>query len=94
MKRVPRPNVRRRKGRAARRWAREAPARWRHTHRKARIRRFLKAAAPYLAQFIIDCDRIHTEEAERAFGPVTVSTRAMRIPFRINPPTPIRKETT
>lgn len=83
MKRVPRPNVRKRRGRAARVQRRASRRAWRRLHgRPPTVEEFLALALPLMAKATCDLIRIYDEETERAFGKPTGTGRVFRMPLR------------
>ncbi len=82
MKRVPRPNVRKRRGRAARIQRRVSRRAWRRLHgRPPTVEEFLALAMPLMAKATCDLIRIYDEETERAFGKPTGTGRTFRMPL-------------
>lgn len=87
MRRVPRPNVRKRKGRAARQAKRAARRHYWRFHPKEYAAAFLERAIPLIAKATCEYMRIYEEESKRFVDrlgkPPVASGRSMRIPFML-----------
>lgn len=78
MKRVPRPNVRKRRNRA---WKKRERLWATRLRRSPTVEEFLALALPLMAKATCDLIRIYDEESERAFGKPTGTERVFRMPL-------------